>query len=972
MGKQVEIGKQCTLMPPTGILSLAINEVPNMKTMGGRVFLTAILIAGCGDSTGGNLAQPASLTLVPSTVSFEALTETEQLTATVRDALGNELNSTVEFLSSDNTVVSVNATGLLTAEGVGTAEVTASAGSLTKSASVTVTQVATGLLKVSGDAQSGPVTTALTQPLVVRVVDARSNGIAGLGVTFSLNEPTASLSVASATTSADGTASTTLTLGSLAGGGYRVTARSEIAAAGEAVFVATGLPDVPVSVSPDSGDGQRQPLGAVLPKHLVVKVLDQFGNGVPDHPVTFAAGVGNGSVDPAVTSTDAAGFARTRWTIGNVLGDQQATADAGSVAGSPLTFTATGTDLAVTDIQPATLVPGQPATITGTGFDGNAANDTVLIDNVLAVINTASATTLDVTVPPGACRTAGSVDVLVSTALGGTTAPTSHPWAPAEQVSLAVGEQTIIQDPSSFCLQFGATAASEEYLLGVQNASFIAGLRTSARIIGSAVGGAPGTAVAPDVLDLTAPVALDPAWERRRRHREAEIELRAAQREDYLNRTLVPDARMGAAVVIDSTVQPGETFQLKIPDIRPGMSSCNDSETLTATVQVVGQRGIWLADSRNPSGGFTTADYQGFSDQLDNQLYPTDVAYFGEPSDGDGNGRILILITSQINEWSQTILGFVSPADLVPLAECPSSNEAEIFYGRAPDPNGIVNGVYPLDAARGEMPPLIAHEFSHIIQLSRRRALGPNEFMSAFMAEGQATLAEEVAGHAVLGNTVGENYSFSVGFGEAASGVSWYALGLNDMAYYFGRNLPSPNESIDGAPERCSWRTPFGTPCGGRSLWYGVTWSFLRWISDHLGGTFAGGEQELHRFLIDNTNNGFANIEGVVGLPVDSLLAQWAAAIYVDDRVTGAATRLTIPSWNYFSMFGTSNLSRSSRLIPPSLGYGVFQSTTEVVSGSTAYYLISGADRPATAVRVRDVNDSTLPNHMQIFLVRIQ
>ena len=58
-----------------------------------------------------------------------------------------------------------------------------------------------------------------------------------------------------------------------------------------------------------------------------------------------------------------------------------------------------------------------------------------------------------------------------------------------------------------------------------------------------------------------------------------------------------------------------------------------------------GQRGIFVEDNANPTGGFSTANYQALSDQFDAQIYATDVSYFGTPPDGDSNSRIVIVIT---------------------------------------------------------------------------------------------------------------------------------------------------------------------------------------------------------------------------------------------------------------------------------------------------------------------------------------
>ena len=63
----------------------------------------------------------------------------------------------------------------------------------------------------------------------------------------------------------------------------------------------------------------------------------------------------------------------------------------------------------------------------------------------------------------------------------------------------------------------------------------------------------------------------------------------------------------------------------------------NDFAFINATVKAKGTRGIWLNDNQNAGGGFTNADYQAMSDQLDNTIFDTDTSFFGAPTDLDGN-----------------------------------------------------------------------------------------------------------------------------------------------------------------------------------------------------------------------------------------------------------------------------------------------------------------------------------------------
>ncbi len=74
-------------------------------------------------------------------------------------------------------------------------------------------------------------------------------------------------------------------------------------------------------------------------------------------------------------------------------------------------------------------------------------------------------------------------------------------------------------------------------------------------------------------------------------------------------------------------------------------------------------------------------------------------------------------------------------------------------------------------------------------------------------------------------------------------------------------------------------------------------------------------------------------------------------------------------------MFGQGGLglaSPSASLQPKEITFSEFVQRVEVRAASTAYFLLGGAARPATAVRVTDGLDDILPSTMQVYLVRVQ
>ena len=108
----------------------------------------------------------------------------------------------------------------------------------------------------------------------------------------------------------------------VANGSGILTASHEALSATAQVVVA----QAPAAVAVVSGGGQEGMAGSTLAEAVVVRVDDAGGSPVAGATVTFSAAQGHGSADPATAATDAAGLARTTWTLGNAAGAQTLTA----------------------------------------------------------------------------------------------------------------------------------------------------------------------------------------------------------------------------------------------------------------------------------------------------------------------------------------------------------------------------------------------------------------------------------------------------------------------------------------------------------------------------------------------------------------------------------------------------------------------------------------------------------------------
>src|SRR5438309_1769089 len=151
---------------------------------GGPVTITATSEGQSGTATVNvTLAPVASVTVAPSSASI-AITGTAQLTATPKDASGNPLTGrAISWSSSDNTIATVNGSGLVT--GVAAGSVTITATSEGKSGTATITVAGAPVASVTVTPASASVQAGQTQQLSATLKDANGNILTGRTVTWS-------------------------------------------------------------------------------------------------------------------------------------------------------------------------------------------------------------------------------------------------------------------------------------------------------------------------------------------------------------------------------------------------------------------------------------------------------------------------------------------------------------------------------------------------------------------------------------------------------------------------------------------------------------------------------------------------------------------------------------------------------------------------------------------------------------------
>jgi hypothetical protein len=198
------------------------------------------------------------------------------------------------------------------------------------------------LSKFDGDNQLGTVGEQLPKPLIVSVRTARDLPAAEREVEFLTMTGDVEIARDTAITDSQGNASIRCMLGTVPGD-YVIQAKL-IDIEGDApvqeflALARAGAPDTLSATSAITQPGRRARPAATPP---AVRVVDRFGNAVPDALVAWQVTAGQGEVSEALSRTAQDGSATVEWTLGNRIGVHKLTAAVEQPSVLPVTFTVT-------------------------------------------------------------------------------------------------------------------------------------------------------------------------------------------------------------------------------------------------------------------------------------------------------------------------------------------------------------------------------------------------------------------------------------------------------------------------------------------------------------------------------------------------------------------------------------------------------------------------------------------------------
>jgi hypothetical protein len=430
------------------------------------------------------------------------------------------------------------------------------------------------------------------------------------------------------------------------------------------------------------------------------------------------------------------------------------------------------------------------------------------------------------------------------------------------------------------------------------------------------------------------------------------------------------EPRLRAGIIVPPLVtQParlprvGDLMNLNVQTAREqGMDGCSSPQYRAGRVVAVTRRAIVVADTSNPRGQrpqdvLTDDDYQHFGETLDTLVWRVNTANFGEPTDIDGNERVIMFFTRAVNELTTPraaayVAGFFYNRDLFPRTgnnACAGSNYAEMFYLMVPDPQGTINqNVRSRQLIRNTTMGVIAHEFQHLINDSRRLYVNRAPvWEETWLNEGLSHIAEELVFYAVAGLSPRSNLGpQQISAPQVNTAFNHYA---RENIQRFAEFLQVPHEASliggDNLPTR------------------GAAWAFLRYVADRVPGN----EEGLWRALVNSQTQGLSNLRNVLGTEPRDWIQDWALAVYLDDVGLTTEARYSQPSWNFRTLMPT--VPGVGGTFP--LGTIQMQPTVrQTLQGGGMAYVRFGVGAGQTAGIRTLVNQLPAPSRLRIAVVR--
>ncbi len=689
-------------------------------------------------------------------------------------------------------------------------------------------------------------------------------------------------------------------------------------------------PEPELEVTITGGDRQFGIAGQPLDQPLEVRVRNA-GTAGPQGGVLIEWTVRAGAAsieENALGTTDADGRARVNVTLGSGTDTVRVYAAIHDHPESVAVFEAYVVDHPqVASLSLEVARGGETLTLTGHGFSGDPASNVVLFSGIRGRVLAADPNQIQVQVPD--CLPPRIVGVW--TQLGGLRSePLPLLMADSGRVTrLDRGGYVDVDESQRIeCLRLAGDGAS--YLVMAVASGTTGAARYDYVLSGLGEGPVVSTSGRPTPSPRTPPAPSAGApfsarWE---------VALRGE--EDRWVRAGTPHART-------VTRAPGAPSAVPAVGDRRTFSVLNADgrfDQVTAVARVVSAHTIIYVDRMAPAGGFDDADLEAFAAGFDDVIHPTDTEAYGQPSDLDGNGRVVILFTPTVNGLTPRgaegfVGGFFYGLDLLDRS---GSNRGEVFYSVVPDPEGVYSDARGKAKILQVVPAVLAHEFQHMIHFNERvLKLGADRTEALWLSEGLAQMAEELVARAydARGNFLSARH---------------FREGNDDRAKRYLAHTDSASVIVATGQGSLAER--------------GGGWLFTLYLWD------VGGQDGVLARLTRTTLTGTANVSAVTGQTWKQVFAAWGAALYLDG-LSGPGIPFAYPTVDLKERL--SGADGPFPLAPEFLAEGDFTRTGSLWSSSIKHYIVIPPSAGSTVLRLGGAAGGNAPTEagLRLRVVRI-
>ena len=397
----------------------------------------------------------------------------------------------------------------------------------------------------------------------------------------------------------------------------------------------------------------------------------------------------------------------------------------------------------------------------------------------------------------------------------------------------------------------------------------------------------------------------------------------------------------GLTLADDPAVGSTRTFNVVNKITAVDLTNRVNFDEVSARLRYKGDHTLIYVETRAEGPSVPDALIDEIGDRFDDQTYDVDRAAFGEETDIDDNGRVIVLMTATVNalntqqsvEAGGILSGFFFGIDLLfhPTLN-PFSNDAEIFYSVVPDPDkkfgaAAIGG----EEVAGFLDGVLAHEFQHMINAGQRLESGAS-FEVVWLDEGLSHYAETLNG---------VTFNGSIDLQNSLRSALW---------------LERPwEQSIVSGDDNLEQR--------------GAAWLLVAYLVAHYG-------EDILRDLVEGPFTGIPNVENAADTSFQFLFYRFTAALLLDGQGISSDPFFDFPGIDVRQRFqaakqyfGTAGLPGPYLGIRTSTVPGSLSGSGVTLSGGSPVYFEVGSFGPGThPVVVRADRQSNL----QVTIIRTE